>query len=81
MGMIICPNLGAFIQEKPLMLHLSFWIEAFAGLGLFLFGMLYLESQIKASAGRAFKYFECFSAFITSTPTSELSIEERVHNL
>lgn len=35
--------------------HLSIWIEAFAGLGLFLFGMLYLESQIKVSAGRAFK--------------------------
>lgn len=37
------------------MAHLSLWIQAFAGLGLFLFGMLYLESQIKASAGRAFK--------------------------
>ena len=37
------------------MVHLSLWIQAFAGLGLFLFGMLYLESQIKASAGRAFK--------------------------
>ena len=37
------------------MTHLSLWIQAFAGLGLFLFGMLYLESQIKASAGRAFK--------------------------
>ncbi len=35
--------------------HLSIWIEAFAGLGLFLFGMLYLELQIKVSAGRAFK--------------------------
>ena len=35
--------------------NLSLWIEAFAGLGLFLFGMLYLESQIKASAGKAFK--------------------------
>ncbi|MEE8587979.1 MAG: Na/Pi symporter [Sulfurimonadaceae bacterium] len=35
--------------------HPSLWIQAFAGLGLFLFGMLYLESQIKASAGRAFK--------------------------
>ena len=31
------------------------WIEAFSGLGLFLFGMLYLEAQIKISAGRAFK--------------------------
>lgn len=31
------------------------WVEAFAGLGLFLFGMLYLENQIKISAGRAFK--------------------------
>ena len=31
------------------------WVEAFSGLGLFLFGMLYLESQIKQSAGRAFK--------------------------
>ncbi len=37
------------------MAHLSLWIQGFAGLGLFLFGMLYLESQIKASAGRAFK--------------------------
>jgi len=37
------------------MAHLSLWIQAFAGLGLFLFGMLYLESQIKASAGRTFK--------------------------
>ncbi|MDA3947024.1 MAG: Na/Pi symporter [Helicobacteraceae bacterium] len=35
--------------------HLSLWIQAFAGLGLFLFGMLYLEAQVKASAGRAFK--------------------------
>ena len=39
------------------MQHLSLWIEAFAGLGLFLFGMLYLESQIKASAGRAFQHW------------------------
>ena len=37
------------------MAYLSLWIQAFAGLGLFLFGMLYLESQIKASAGRTFK--------------------------
>lgn len=37
------------------MLQITLWIEAFAGLGLFLFGMLYLEAQIKASAGRAFK--------------------------
>ncbi|MEN8148002.1 MAG: Na/Pi symporter [Campylobacterota bacterium] len=37
------------------MTHLYLWIQAFAGLGLFLFGMLYLEAQIKASAGRAFK--------------------------
>ncbi len=37
------------------MSYLSLWIQAFAGLGLFLFGMLYLEAQIKASAGRAFK--------------------------
>ncbi len=33
----------------------SLWIEAFSGLGLFLFGMLFLEAQIKSSAGRAFK--------------------------
>jgi len=39
------------------MTQLSIWIEAFAGLGLFLFGMLYLESQIKASAGRTFKHW------------------------
>ncbi|MHC3994395.1 Na/Pi cotransporter family protein [Thiomicrolovo sp. ZZH C-3] len=31
------------------------WVEAFSGLGLFLFGMLYLESQIRQSAGHAFK--------------------------
>ncbi|WP_297439899.1 Na/Pi symporter [Sulfurimonas sp.] len=37
------------------MQHYEIWIEAFSGLGLFLFGMLYLEEQIKASAGRAFK--------------------------
>lgn len=37
------------------MQHLEIWIEAFSGLGLFLFGMLYLEEQIKLSAGRAFK--------------------------
>ncbi len=37
------------------MTSLLLWIQAFAGLGLFLFGMLYLEVQIKASAGRAFK--------------------------
>ena len=51
------------------MLHLSFWIEAFAGLGLFLFGMLYLESQIKASAGRAFKTWVHKT---TSTPFKSL---------
>ncbi len=43
------------VRDDLHMAHLSLWIEAFAGLGLFLFGMLYLESQIKASAGRAFK--------------------------
>jgi phosphate:Na+ symporter len=37
------------------MQHYEIWVEAFSGLGLFLFGMLYLEEQIKASAGRAFK--------------------------
>ena len=37
------------------MQHIEIWIEAFSGLGLFLFGMLYLEEQIKVSAGRAFK--------------------------
>jgi len=31
------------------------WIEIFSGLGLFLFGMLYLEEQIKITAGRSFK--------------------------
>ena len=31
------------------------WIEAFSGLGLFLFGMVYLEEQIRHSAGWAFK--------------------------
>lgn len=31
------------------------WIEAFSGLGLFLFGMVYLETQIRLSAGRAFR--------------------------
>ncbi|UFH58618.1 Na/Pi cotransporter family protein [Sulfurovum mangrovi] len=34
---------------------ITVWIEAFSGLGLFLFGMLYLEAQIKVAAGRAFK--------------------------
>lgn len=37
------------------MQNMSLWIEAFSGLGLFLFGMLYLEAEIKASAGVAFK--------------------------
>ncbi|WP_434637822.1 Na/Pi symporter [Sulfurimonas sp. NW7] len=37
--------------------HYKIWIEAFSGLGLFLFGMLYLEEQIKSSAGYAFKRF------------------------
>ncbi len=37
------------------MTYVSQAVEAFAGLGLFLFGMLYLESQIKASAGRSFR--------------------------
>ena len=37
------------------MQHIGIWIEAFSGLGLFLFGMLYLEEQIKISAGKAFK--------------------------
>jgi len=31
------------------------WVKAFSGLGLFLFGMLFLENQIRQSAGRAFK--------------------------
>ncbi|MGC9351370.1 MAG: Na/Pi cotransporter family protein [Sulfurovum sp.] len=34
---------------------ITVWIEAFSGLGLFMFGMLYLEAQIKVAAGRAFK--------------------------
>ena len=37
------------------MQNYQIWIEAFSGLGLFLFGMLYIEEQIKSSAGRAFK--------------------------
>jgi len=37
------------------MVEMRHWIEAFSGLGLFLFGMLYLEAQIKVSAGKAFK--------------------------
>ena len=37
------------------MQNLSLWIEAFSGLGLFLFGMVYLESKIKASAGSSFR--------------------------
>ncbi|MBD3789226.1 MAG: Na/Pi cotransporter family protein [Campylobacterales bacterium] len=37
------------------MLDYMVWIEAFASLGLLLFGMLYLESRIKESAGRSFK--------------------------
>jgi phosphate:Na+ symporter len=51
------------------MAHLSLWIGAFAGLGLFLFGMLYLESQIKASAGKAFKQWIYKT---TSTPSKSL---------
>jgi phosphate:Na+ symporter len=35
--------------------ELKSFVEAFSGLGLFLFGMVYLESQIRLSAGRAFK--------------------------
>ena len=35
--------------------NFSLWIEAFSGLGLFLFGMIYLESRIKASAGASFR--------------------------
>ncbi|WP_345973639.1 Na/Pi symporter [Sulfurimonas diazotrophicus] len=31
------------------------WVEAFSGLGLFLFGMLFLESEIRQSAGHAFR--------------------------
>jgi len=31
------------------------WVKAFSGLGLFLFGMLFLENQIRQSAGHAFK--------------------------
>ncbi len=34
---------------------IGIWIQAFSGLGLFLFGMLYLETQIKAAAGHSFK--------------------------
>ena len=37
------------------MQNFSLWIEAFSGLGLFLFGMIYLESKIKASAGASFR--------------------------
>lgn len=33
----------------------TLWIQAFSGLGLFLFGMLFLESQMKQAAGRSFK--------------------------
>ncbi|WP_456485225.1 Na/Pi cotransporter family protein [Hydrogenimonas sp.] len=41
------------------------FIEAFSGLGLFLFGMIYLESQIRLSAGRMFKRLV---RWMTSTP-------------
>ncbi len=51
------------------MQYISFWIQAFSGLGLFLFGMLYLESQIKVSAGRAFK---AWVHKTTSTTTKSL---------
>ncbi|MDX1809766.1 MAG: Na/Pi symporter [Sulfurospirillaceae bacterium] len=37
------------------MQYASIFIQAFSGLGLFLFGMYYLESQIKESAGRSFR--------------------------
>lgn len=33
----------------------ALWVQAFSGLGLFLFGMLFLESQIRQAAGSAFK--------------------------
>ena len=35
--------------------NFSIWLEAFSGLGLFLFGMIYLESKIKAAAGASFR--------------------------
>ena len=34
---------------------MSIWIEVFSGLGLFLFGMIYLESKIKAGTGSSFR--------------------------
>ncbi|WP_456450523.1 Na/Pi cotransporter family protein [Hydrogenimonas sp.] len=37
------------------------WVEAFSGLGLFLFGMIYLENQIRLFAGRAFKRWVRFA--------------------
>ena len=37
------------------MQNFSLWIEAFSGLGLFLFGMVYLETSIKAGAGTSFR--------------------------
>lgn len=33
----------------------TLWIQAFSGLGLFLFGMLFLESQMRQAAGSSFK--------------------------
>jgi len=35
--------------------NFSVWLEAFSGLGLFLFGMIYLESKIKAASGKSFR--------------------------
>jgi len=48
----------------------AIWVEAFSGLGLFLFGMLYLESQIRQSAGHTFKRMVQHA---TGTPLRSLS--------
>ncbi len=49
--------------------NVKLFIEAFSGLGLFLFGMIYLESQIRLSAGRMFKRLV---RWMTSTPLKSL---------
>ncbi|BAF70856.1 phosphate:Na+ symporter [Nitratiruptor sp. SB155-2] len=49
--------------------HFKFFIEAFSGLGLFLFGMLYLEQQLRSAAGR---FFKKIVRWMTSTPLKSL---------
>ncbi|BCD63043.1 phosphate:Na+ symporter [Nitratiruptor sp. YY08-26] len=49
--------------------QIKLFIEAFSGLGLFLFGMLYLEQQLRNAAGR---FFKKLVRWMTSTPLKSL---------